>query len=255
MALRSWRKRAERRDTGARADHDGGEVGIFRHAEMLRGVREDGNLALALGALGEEGRADALVEVAALLGLVADDREREVDGFADRPLRGSDRVEARLELAENLHEFLGSEFRGGVLLEEIEDVAAPDVLLELAARGGIEQVVEELGGRILGGKRLEDLLGGFGNDVVLRQGLADRGGAAVRRGHDFIAGEALVLQDGLDEFRAVRREDAERVADLIGEAGAGEGNFEMAGVFVRAIAGELFVHRERGRKRIFPGVP
>ncbi len=151
-------ERTERGDAGAGADHDDRGIQILGHAEVLRGVGE--NRQSGFGTLGEEGRADALTQAVAGLGLVAHDGHREVHGIADRLLRGGDGIQTRLELAQDLDEFLRCELRRRKLFEHVEEVAAPEVVVERGFLAGVEQVVEKSGGFVLERHSLEDLLAG-----------------------------------------------------------------------------------------------
>jgi hypothetical protein len=87
---------------------------------MFRRVNEDGQ---GVGdAFCEKSRANALARAGTVFHRIADDGDGEMDGFAHGALRGGDRIEARLELPEDFHEFPGSKFRGVKFLEHIEHI-------------------------------------------------------------------------------------------------------------------------------------
>jgi len=84
--------------------------------------------------------------------------------------------------------------------------------------------------------------------------MAQRGGAAVGRGDGFLAVATEGGEHVGDELRAVVREDAESVAGLVDETGAGEIEFDVMDLFRRAVAIEIARPEKKGGEGIFPGI-
>ena len=238
-------------DAGAGTDHDRVGRGILGHPEMLRGVDEDRHMAL-VSAVGEESGADPLALAA--MALVAHSGNREMNLGGMRLLGGGDRVEARLELAQALHELLGCELREGMGEQGVDHLAAPDVSLQFGAPLGRYHRQKMGGGRILLRNGGQELLVLLGDHVEPRERLADRDGVAGRVGNLLVSAKAEDAEDLLHERGIVRREHPEGVPDLVLDPGSLEDDLEVARVFGGAFLGQLAVGLELRRKGILAGI-
>jgi len=128
---------AEGRDAGAGADHDNGHIGRGGQAEELVGVDEEGELAAGRGALADVGRADALAGAA--VAFVLDDADGEVDFVGVEGLTGGDGVEARGEAREKLEKLLRIVEFGRRVLEEVDELAAPEIRFEFLLVAGLDE--------------------------------------------------------------------------------------------------------------------
>ena len=216
---------------------------------MLRGVNEDGN---RLGAVREEGGADALALAA--VALVADGGHREMDLRGVRLLRGSDRVETWLQLAKALHELLGGELGGGMGQQGINDLAAPDIGIQLGLPLGCGHGDEVSCGGILLRDRGQELLVLLGDHIVGGESLADRDRVAVWVGNLFVAAESEDAEQLLHQRGFVGREHPERITHLVHEAGTGQVDLEVTGILGGALLGELAVGLELRGKGILAGI-
>ena len=111
---------------GAGADHDDGGVGVFGEAEGVVFVQEDGHGGADDAALAEVAGGDALAVSA--VGGVADYSDGGVDLVGVRGLAGGDGVHARGEALEDVEELLRLGDDAGELGDEVDELAAPDVL-------------------------------------------------------------------------------------------------------------------------------
>ena len=161
---------------GAGPDHDDGDVVVGRQAEVGLGDEDRQVGLLHPGAVGEVARADAFA--GAGVGLVADDRDGEVD-FVGVTRRGrGDRVKAWHQLALQFDDFLGGGTGGRELLEEVDELALlePGLLLlrvGLGEAGGQGVLVLRRGRAVM--EQLHELVGRSVQRHALRPRLAERG--------------------------------------------------------------------------------
>ena len=237
-----FEERAERRDARAGADHNHRRVRVHGRAEVLVVMHEYRHRAAGRHAVGEERRAHALARAAQRI--VAHHAHAEMHLAGVRLRAGGNRVEPRLELAQQRDELHRRELRRRVRVEQVNDFAAPDEFPQVAARAG-RDVFQQL--RVAGLFRqcLEQRLRDAGDFVVMHQRLAQRRLLAIAVGHRFFAGAAQCTEDFFGQLRAVRGPDGQRIARLVAEARAFERELKVPRVLRRAFAIELDVREQR----------
>ena len=130
-ASRSSQEGAERRDAGARPDHDRGRAVVGRRTETVALLHEDRDHIARLGEVGEIARADA--GAGALVAVPAHGRHGEMDLARMRLGRRGDRVEARLQAIERLQQAGQRGHHRGKGHQEIEQVGLGQLGRALAA--------------------------------------------------------------------------------------------------------------------------
>ena len=128
-----------------------------------------------------------------MLHFVADDRNREVDRFAHGALRRGNRVETRLQLAEDFDELFGSESSGREFFQHVENIAAPEEIFQRALFFWLEEIGQESTRAVFFGDGLKELLGRFGENVARGEGCTKGRGGSIRGSHLLFAGEAEVF--------------------------------------------------------------
>ena len=230
---------AERRDAGARADHDDRGLGRRGQAEAVGLLEVDLHLGGLGQALAEMGRGDAEPQARAMA--VAHRIDGERDPARIGLGRGRDRVEPRLQLVEGLQKDLGVGARARELVQRPEHVEIGRVAVRILAGA------ERLGLPALraGGQQREELeqpVGGAAQRVVGQQVIAQRLLAELRR-DDPLGPGAELGDDRIGQGRGVGGKQAQRIADDVVDAGAGEVDLDVPGLLlaagrVEAAAGE-----------------
>ena len=119
--LAVFKKRAEGGDAGAGTDHDDIGVAVCRQAEGVIAVDVNARFCVACDPVREEGGTDAAAFAAE--GVITHDADTKVD-FAGMCARtGGDRVEPRLEFFQDGNELFGIGEIGGMVDDEIDQIA------------------------------------------------------------------------------------------------------------------------------------
>ena len=127
---------------------------------------------------------------------------------------------------------------GGAVLQEIDELAAPEICFEFFLVAGLDQR-----GKVRVGGGVWPSRAKWSWKALLDQ---EPGGESFTQGerlaveiHDgLVAGKAKTLEDKIDSVAGVDRENAGGIARQIFDAGAGEIELDVAGFFLRAGAGE-----------------
>ena len=135
---------AEGGDAGAGADHDDRHVGVFRQAEDVVGVKEDGYGGAFAGAVAEVAGGYALAVAA--VGLVADYADGGLDIVLVHGLAGGDGVHAGGEALEDVEELLRIGDDPGEVVGEVDELASPAVLLGAGLVFRADEVFEAFNG-------------------------------------------------------------------------------------------------------------
>ena len=207
---------AERRDAGARADHDDVFV-LRRQREVLVGLELDPHAAAALEPLGGIVGGDAFAGAA--VGFVAHRRNQQMGLVADLAPRRRDRIGARRQRTRHRAQMIGGQ-RDREHGDQIDELAAGDPFLRLP----------------VGDQRLDVLMAGLrrvGLDGLERQGRhvarLDQLGAQL-----VVARKTGELQQFVDIGRIVFGVEIERISRLVGRHRAIESQRQMDGFLVRA---------------------
>ena len=220
---------AERRDAGARADHDRRRAVVGRRAETVALLHEDRDDIARLGEVGEVARADA--GAGALVAVPAHGRHGEMHLARMRLGRRGDRVEARLQAIERLQQAGQRGHHRGKGHQEVEQVGVGQLGRPLAARQRL-QLQRLLAVEGAGGQEHHALVAGAGDVDLAQKHLAQRQGLAVE-GHHLLAGGADAIEHGLHELRVLAGEHAQAVACLVGEVGGRQVEHDVTHVLAR----------------------
>lgn len=238
---------AERRDAGARADHDDVLRAVGGQAEALVVLDVDLHLRAFLAG-GEEmrGRAPAGRVASGVLDMGNGEVRFVADGLAAR----CDRIQARLQRTQGLDQRFGGPC-ARMVVQQVDDLRIGHQRGQCLALVGREQAVQRVaaGVRGVGG---DEGAAQAGDLAALAQPVAQ--GQGVRAHGDRCGGiEAEFGDDRLDQGRRILDDHAERVARFVVQAGAFQRQFDVADIFFRAAAGDALVGEQLGDERALAG--
>lgn len=238
---------AERGNACAGADHDHVRCAVAGEAESWIVVDENTGF-MAVDAIREEGRADAAAF--APVRLVADDADAEMNFAWVSFWAGGDGVEARLEFFQHRDKFVRVGEIGGVIDDEIDEIAAPAELIPHVAVVGLDERAEE--GRAAAGLPfLHERFVERADVEVLKEGVAEGNFSIVGEG-DRAGFEWEMLENFIDDGFVVAWVHAEGVADFVLELRVSERKGEVMGLFVAALV-EIEIRENFGGIRILLG--
>ena len=201
---------------------------------LLRVLHVDGGGGASGPSLVDVGRADA--EPLATARRVRHGQHQQVRFVGMQPLARGDGIEARLQGAHQAGKLRRRELRLGRVVQHVQHVVhvVPrlQVVLQLLLRAFLQQRPEHLGALRQAG--LEQALARQREIEVRAEGLAEGDGSGVARRHHLVAGRAQPLQDRIDERLEIARTDAEGVAGVIDDPGAGQRHDVVLRVLRRA---------------------
>ena len=201
----------------------------------------------AVHAIREEGGADAFALAAEAF--VTHRRDREMHLLGERLEARRDGIEPRIQLAQMRDELRRREGDRREIDEQVDDLAAVEVMLQRLFRLGDQQVAQRRIGRVFRDP-LEELRRDLRDVVMPQQRGPQRRLAAIGRRHRFLAVAIERAEEVVDHRGAIRREHAERIAGLVDEPGAGERELEMARLLGRMIGGEFAVRQQLRGERV-----
>ena len=237
---------AERGDTGTGTDHDDRPVGVLRDAEGVVRLQPDTGEVTVGDAVGEVGRAHAAVAAGAGFRTVTHRGHREVDPVRAGQRGRGDRVLAGLQRAQQAEQFVGGEPGRRVLLEQVEDVPAP----EERVQGVTVVTADDVGETTVRGgfgDRGDEVLAG-GADLTGLQDRLEQGRVLDRQ----VTVEVQAGEDRTDQFRIVDREDGQSIAGGVGDAGVRQIELVVVDLLRAALGGEPAGRGERGGERVLP---
>ena len=210
-------KAAKRREAGTWTDHDHRCRRIGGHREVLLRILDvHRRRAVHRPPLVDERRTDA--EALPAANHVRERHDEQVRFIRMAPQARRDRIEARLQRAEQRDEFRGGERRSRCVLQHVQDVvdrvAAAQVFRE--PRGAVLRQERREAGRPLRVARLEQPPAHDRQFEPSRERVAERH-ALARAVDRFAARGAHSRQDGIDQRIGVGRPDAERVPRRVGQ--------------------------------------
>ena len=133
--------------------------------------------------------------------------------------------------------------------QKIDVLHAPEILLQVVLAQRVLQLPQQR--RRLPAPfrdRLDELLRGLGDLVILDQRRPQRLRRAVIPGHQLVAGGVERVQNLLRQFRIVLRENADGIAAFVHQAGPVEVQFKVAGLLLRSLEGQFAVHVQAARE-------
>ena len=213
---------------------------------MRIGLNVDRQCRVSFATRGEMPRSNAGARLA--VQIVANRADREVRFVRRRSQARRDRVQTRLERAQSTHEGFSVKTLYRKPADDIDYVIVVHERRTRFGSLGTAQLLQfgraaELGPMIDEARRRgRDLEG-------RRQGFAQPHRLLPCR-HGCIDRQREMFEKTIDQRRIVARHDAERIAGLVGEAGAFERQFDVARLLARTAAGEHQILDDGGRKRI-----
>ena len=249
--LAFFKEGAEGGDTGAGADHDDGHAGVFGQAEAVVGVQEDRHGRAFAGAVAEVSGGHPLA--VASVGLVADHADRGLNVVVVHGLAGGDGVHAGGEALEDVEELLRVGDDLGEVGGEVNELASPAVLLRAGLIFGSDEAFEPFDG----GRQLGVLAYGAAGELADAQAGAE---GLFETDFDLVVVEdalAARVVEGFEDLGycdgAVFGDDSDGVTGGVGHA-LFDGELDVTGLLLRALAGEEAVVGHGGEEGIVAGV-
>jgi hypothetical protein len=242
---------AEGGDAGAGADHDDGHRGVFGQAEVVVGVEEDGHRRAFAGAVAEMSGGHPLAVAA--VGLVADYTDGGLDVVLVHGLAGGDGVHAGGEALEDVEELLRVGDYFGEVGGEVYELASPAVLLRAGLVFGADEDLEAFDG----GGQLGVLAYGAAGELADAEAGAE---CLFEADFDLVVVEDALAAGVVEGFEdlgyrdgAIFGDDSYGVTGGVGHAFF-DGELDVAGLLLRALAGEEAVVGHGGEEGVVAGV-